>query len=107
MYYTYMLRCEDGSLYTGITTNLSRRFAEHTGAGGKGAKYTASRRPVCYEAAWRSASRSEASKLERRIKLLTKQEKESLVRGQTPKEFDLSAYTIINIDKEFHIDLNC
>ena len=40
MYYTYMLRCQDGSLYTGITTDLNRRFREHSGAGAVGAKYT-------------------------------------------------------------------
>ena len=46
MYYVYMLRCGDGSLYTGITTDPVRRFAEHQGQGGRGAKYTAARRAV-------------------------------------------------------------
>ena len=51
-YYTYIIRCEDDSLYTGITTDLTRRFAEHEGKGSKGAKYTASHRPIRFEAAW-------------------------------------------------------
>lgn len=51
MYYTYMLRCQDGSLYTGITTDLNRRFREHSGAGVVGAKYTKSHAPVTIEAA--------------------------------------------------------
>jgi putative endonuclease len=63
-YYTYILRCEDASLYTGITTDLVRRFAEHSGQCGKSAKYTASRRPVRYEAAWESPDRAHALKLE-------------------------------------------
>ena len=45
-HYCYMLLCADGSYYTGYTTNLERRLAEHNGEGGsKGAKYTRSRRP--------------------------------------------------------------
>ena len=96
-YYTYILRCEGGSLYTGITTNLSRRFCEHQGKGGKGAKYTALRRPLGYEAAWQSKGRSEASKLEYRLKALSKPEKERLIIGDMPKEPYLSDYTRINI----------
>jgi len=42
----YMLRCADGTLYTGITTDIARRVAEHNGKGGPGARYTRSRRPV-------------------------------------------------------------
>ena len=42
MYYTYMLRCNDNSIYTGITTDLSRRFLEHTSQDTKCAKYTLS-----------------------------------------------------------------
>jgi putative endonuclease len=43
----YMLRCADSTLYTGVTTDVSRRVAEHnSGIKGKGAKYTAARQPV-------------------------------------------------------------
>jgi putative endonuclease len=46
-HYVYMLRCADGSLYSGYTTDLKRRVAEHNGESTKpGAKYTAPRRPV-------------------------------------------------------------
>lgn len=107
MYYTYMLRCEDGSLYTGITTDLERRFAEHGGKSGKGAKYTTSRRPVCYEAAWESSGRSEALKLELRIKALSKQEKERLIQGEIPEGLDLSLYININVKDGSDKNINC
>lgn len=92
MYYIYLLRCANHSLYTGITTDLERRFAEHAGKGGRGAKYTAARHPLRLEAAWRAANRSMASKLEARIKALTKAEKEQLIRGIPVKKLDLTPY---------------
>ena len=96
-YYTYILRCADGSLYAGITTDLARRFAEHAGSCGKGAKYTASRRPVRFEAAWEAPDRAEASRLEYRLKALAKPEKERLIRGEAPERLDLSPYTRMHI----------
>ena len=45
-WFVYMLRCADGSLYTGITTDITRRVAEHNGGGPLGARYTRTRRPV-------------------------------------------------------------
>lgn len=81
MYYTYMLRCQDGSLYTGITTDLNRRFREHSGAGAAGAKYTKIHAPVTIEAAWRSKDRSLSSSLEYQIKRLRKQKKELLIKN--------------------------
>ena len=79
MYYVYMLRCEGGSLYTGITTDVKRRFCEHIGGGIKGAKYTKIHKPLCIEAAFEVADKSDALKLEARIKKLTKKEKEILI----------------------------
>ncbi|MDT3707134.1 MAG: GIY-YIG nuclease family protein [Thiobacillus sp.] len=69
-WWVYMLRCADGSLYTGITTDVARRLAEHNGDGGVGARYTRSRRPV--ELAYREAAsnRSEAARREAAIKRL-------------------------------------
>jgi arsenate reductase len=87
----------DGSLYAGITTDLARRFAEHAGRGGKGAKYTASRRPVRFEVAWEAPGRAEASRLEHRLKALTKAEKEQLIRGDVPEKLDLSPYIRMHI----------
>ena len=84
MYYVYLLRCRDGSLYTGITTDLGRRLAEHAGAGGRGARYTAAHPPVRYEAAWELPGGGEALRLEGRIKALSRDRKEELVQGGTP-----------------------
>ncbi|MPM96429.1 hypothetical protein SDC9_143592 [bioreactor metagenome] len=75
----------------------ARRFAEHLGQGGKGAKYTISHRPVRFEAAWKSSGRAEASKLEHCLKALPKTEKERLIMGEAPKNFDLLPYTRIHI----------
>ncbi len=82
-YYTYILRCSDGSLYTGITTDLVRRFAEHSSGDPKlGAKYTASHPPLAYECAFRSPDRSSASRLEACIKRLTRAQKLRLIAGE-------------------------
>ncbi len=79
MYYTYILRCEDNSLYTGITTDLKRRFQEHSAQGEKCAKYTLRHNAKRIESAWESQDRKLASKLEYHIKKLTKSQKEMLV----------------------------
>jgi len=79
MYYIYILRCEDGKLYTGITTDVQRRFAEHTGRKGKGAKFTRSHKAEKIEAVWSAADRSLALKLEYRIKALTRAQKLELI----------------------------
>ena len=79
MYYTYIMRCEDGSLYTGITTDVQRRLKEHQGKLSGGAKYTKGRMPTKVEVVWQSDNRSLASKLEYRIKKLSKQDKELLI----------------------------
>lgn len=96
-YYVYILRCEDNSLYTGITTDLERRFLEHAGRGGKGARYTASHRPIRFEAAWSAPGRPEASRLEYRIKALTRTEKERLISGEAPEELGLSHYLRVSV----------
>lgn len=79
MYYIYILRCEDGKLYTGITTDVQRRFAEHSEQGGKSARFTRSHKPEALEAVWSAADRSLASKLEYRIKSLTRAQKLALI----------------------------
>lgn len=75
----YMLRCSDGTLYTGITTDVPRRVAEHNESD-KGAKYTRARRPVELVYSKEAGSKSEASKEEWRIKKLSKQKKEALIK---------------------------
>lgn len=77
-YFVYLLRCADNSLYTGITTDVTRRFTEHSGSPA-GAKYTAARTPVRIERVWTCADRSLASRLEYRIKTLSHAQKERLV----------------------------
>ena len=79
MYYTYMLRCENNSIYTGITTDIKRRMEEHFGKDKKGAKYTKSHNPKKLECVWESENKALASKLEYRIKSLTKTQKEDLI----------------------------
>ena len=80
MYYTYILRCKDNSLYTGITTDLERRLKEHIEKGKKTAKYTLTHCAKKIEIAWESENRVLASKLEYHIKTLTKKQKEELIK---------------------------
>ncbi len=77
-YFVYMLRCTDGSLYAGITTDVNRRFAEHASGGKLGAKYTKNHTPKEIEVVWQVENRSAASKIEWRLKRLTKAQKETL-----------------------------
>ena len=73
----YILRCGDGSLYTGWTTDVARRVAEHSA--GRGARYTRSHLPV--ELAYHEScgTRSEAMRREAEIKNMTREEKLSLI----------------------------
>lgn len=79
-YYVYILRCADGSLYTGIATDVQRRFKEHQGKDGRGAKYTRAHRAVSIAATWKAENRAAALRLEHKIKQLTKAQKEELIR---------------------------
>lgn len=80
MYFTYMLRCKDNSIYTGITTNVKRRMQEHFSKEEKCAKYTYRHEAEKLESVWESQDRKLASKLEYHIKKLKKQEKENLIK---------------------------
>ena len=79
-WFVYMLRCADGSLYTGYTDDVQRRLATHQS--GKGAKYTRSRLPVelVYHECF--ATKEEAMSREYAIKRLTRREKEQLLKEQ-------------------------
>ncbi len=79
MYYIYMIRCTDNSIYTGITTDIKRRFQEHKNRDSKGAKYTKSREVTAVEALWETQTKVDASRLEYRIKKLAKAQKEKLI----------------------------
>lgn len=78
-WFIYMVRCADGSLYTGIATDVSRRVDEHNSTGNLGAKYTRARQPVSLVYSETAESRSEASKREYKIKKMTKVAKEKLI----------------------------
>ncbi|HLR16986.1 MAG TPA: GIY-YIG nuclease family protein [Alcanivoracaceae bacterium] len=77
-WWVYILRCADGSLYTGICTNVERRVEEHNSST-KGAKYTRARRPVKLVYQEQSESRSAASKREAEIKKLPRAKKLALL----------------------------
>ena len=77
----YMLRCADGSLYTGWTNDLEKRLRTHSA--GRGGRYTRSRLPVTLVYVEECATRQEAMSREWHIKRLSKQEKEALAaKGQ-------------------------
>ena len=78
--YTYMVRCSDGSLYTGWTSDLERRVKEHN-ASKLGAKCTKARRPVSLVYYEEFETKSEAMKRECEIKKLNKDKKENLVKN--------------------------
>jgi putative endonuclease len=82
MWQLYLIRCEDGSLYTGITTDVSRRLHEHQNAGKKASKYLRGKGALTLVYQKQVEDRSEASKLEYAIKQLSKLQKEQLVAGQ-------------------------
>ena len=78
IWYLYVVRCSDSTLYTGVTTDLKRRLNEHN-TGNRGAKYTKTRRPtnlVYYEL---YQSRSSAQKAEHKFKKLTREQKEKII----------------------------
>jgi putative endonuclease len=77
--FVYLLRCRDGSLYCGWTSNLERRLAMH--AAGRASRYTRARLPVELALATPMADRSAARREEARIKRLTRTQKLALVAG--------------------------
>lgn len=79
MYYVYILRCRDDTLYTGITTDVLRRVQQHND--GTGAKYTRSRRPVFLVYSEPVGDHSAALRREYAIKQLRRQEKLRLIAG--------------------------
>jgi len=76
-WFVYLLECQDGSLYTGITTDVARRYAQH--AAGTGARYTRARPPRQLVAHFQCEGRAVASRAEHAIKQLTTAAKWRLV----------------------------
>lgn len=77
MYYIYILKCSDGTLYTGFTNNLEKRLKVHNS--GKGAKYTRSRLPVQLMYYEEFGTKSDALKREYQIKRFSRQKKLKLI----------------------------
>ena len=81
VWWVYVVRCRDGSLYCGIAKDVERRVRQHN-AGPRGSRYTRSRRPV--KLVWRTPRtfREDALRLERRFKRLSRVKKELVLRGE-------------------------
>ena len=83
-WYVYMVKCRDGCLYTGIATDVDRRFAEHQA--NKGAKYLRGRGPLKLVFKRRVGEKGQALQIERMIKKLPKRKKEDLIQSDTGLE---------------------
>ena len=79
MYYVYILRCADQSLYVGYTRNIKRRVEAHNA--GRGAAFTSKRRPVALVYAESHDAKTAALRRERQLKRWTRKKKEVLIRG--------------------------
>lgn len=103
MYYVYMLRCLDNSIYTGITTDITRRMKEHFSKDKFCAKYTKNHIAKTLEKVWKTKNRVLASKLEYHIKKLSKAQKEELIEDENLQKFlatkiDTNEYEILNFE---------
>ena len=91
IWFLYIVRGADKSLYTGITTDVARRFSEHSGTGSddttKGAKALRGKRPLILEYSCQIGNRSEALKIEYQVKKLSKIKKERLITGEANLDF--------------------
>lgn len=83
-WFIYMVRTAKGALYTGITTDVDRRFAEHQVGAPKGARSLRGKGPLELAFTVETVDRATASKLEWRIKQWPRKQKEALVRGEVP-----------------------
>ena len=81
-WHLYLIRCRQGSLYAGITTDVERRFAEHVRGGPQAARYLRGKGPL--ELVYRTAAgtRAQASVLEHRLKKLPREQKLRLIAGE-------------------------
>lgn len=86
----YMIRCGNGHLYTGVTTDLMRRFKEHEAGGPKAAKYLRGKGPLCLVYSEAAGNRSEALKREIAVKKLTRQQKLCLIASAEMANITLS-----------------
>jgi predicted GIY-YIG superfamily endonuclease len=87
VWYLYLIRCGDGSIYTGVSTDVPRRLAEHRS--GKGARYLRGRGPLALARKIRVGDKSAACRIEALVKKFPRSKKEDLVSGKIGKK-DLS-----------------
>ena len=80
-WYLYLIRCADDTLYTGISTDVDRRFAQHQSEGFAGSRYLKGRGPLSLVFKEKIGSRSLALKVEHRVKRMTKARKEKLIKA--------------------------
>jgi putative endonuclease len=81
IWFIYLIRTDKGSLYTGITTDVDRRFKEHDASGIRAAKFLKGKGPLTLAFFTEVGGRSHALKLEYRVKRLTKRKKEQIIFG--------------------------
>ena len=85
-WYVYLLRCADGTLYTGVATDLQRRLRQHNGELAGGAAYTRARRPVVLVWTEPSPDRASAQRREAAVRRLSRARKLHLTRSWTPTD---------------------
>ena len=81
-WFLYLIRCKHGRLYTGITTDVERRFEEHKNSNNKGSKYLRGKAPLELVMKKKIGNKSMALKIEAKVKKLSKIRKELLVDGK-------------------------
>ena len=106
--FVYMLRCADGSLYTGITSDVIRRVKQHIGILKNGAKYTRSHPVVYIEAVWRCDSDTTARKTEYNLKKKSRLEKEYVICNPhcLSPEFEFINPKVMKSEERFRRNLN-
>lgn len=105
MWYLYVLRCYDGSFYTGITNDVSRRLAEHQA--GRGARYTRTHLPVELVAAWLYPDRSTATRVELQFKALSRTGKQAWIAGRWPFMGGPFAFGMMGEPTPYHFCPRC
>lgn len=85
MWYVYLLRCADDTLYAGCTTDPQRRLKQHNS--GRGAKYTRARRPVTFVYIEQAEDHSQALRREAALKRLSRKEKLALIAASSQVDF--------------------
>ena len=109
MYYVYMLRCCDGTLYSGMTSDYERRYREHAAKGRKGAKYTAAHEVSGMALLYGTEEKGDAMRLEYRLKQLSKTDKERLIADGTLFEkllggvLDTTLFEAVDIPEELRV----